>query len=169
MNYNCREHYDYDRENKIQYPSFIHLLSKVQHNSLEYQTQLGSLSIQKDNWLYKEPITCFHLCQYRTTDLVTKKETLTWISIKELIACRFCFLYCYCCILIQLCLVIWYRGSLPYATFGTGKNSQKPKIALGRYLANEMFGWFISLQLFGLCFFWAIIFHFGPQIAQKLQ
>ena len=53
----------------------------------------------KTYWLYKEPITCFHLCQYRTTDLVTKKETLTWISIKELIACRFCFLYYYCTML----------------------------------------------------------------------
>ena len=33
-----------------------------------------------------------------------------------------------------------YRGSLPYATYGTGKNLHKPKIALGKYLANAIFG-----------------------------
>ena len=36
--------------------------------------------------------------------------------------------------------------SLPYATFGSGKNSHKPKIALGKYLANASF--------------WAILFHY---------
>ena len=38
-----------------------------------------------------------------------------------------------------------YRGSLPYATFGSGENSHKPKIALGKYLANAIFGWFYSI------------------------
>ena len=51
-----------------------------------------------------------------------------------------------------------YRGSLPYATFGTGKNSHKPKIALGKYLANAIFGQFISLLQFDFGF-WAILFH----------
>ena len=41
-----------------------------------------------------------------------------------------------------------YRGSLPYATFGTGKNLHKPKIALGKYLANAIFDQFISLLRF---------------------
>ena len=36
--------------------------------------------------------------------------------------------------------------SLPYATFGSWKNSHKPKIALGKYLANASF--------------WAILFHY---------
>ena len=37
--------------------------------------------------------------------------------------------------------------SLPYATFGSGKNSHKPKIAFGKYLANP-----ISLLRFFLTF-----------------
>ena len=36
--------------------------------------------------------------------------------------------------------IVIYRGSLPYATFGSGENLLKPKIALGKYLANAIFG-----------------------------
>ena len=42
-----------------------------------------------------------------------------------------------------------HRGSLPNATFGSGKNSHQPKFALAKYLANAVFGLIISL----LCFF----------------
>ena len=41
-----------------------------------------------------------------------------------------------------------------------GKNSHKPKMALGKYLVNVIFGHFISLLRFGLCIFWAILFHY---------
>ena len=48
-----------------------------------------------------------------------------------------------------------YRGSLPY---GSGENSHKPKVALGNYLVNA---------IFGLFYFIAAIF--GPKIAKKTQ
>ena len=32
-----------------------------------------------------------------------------------------------------------YRESLPYATFDSGENLHKPKIALGKYLAKAIF------------------------------
>jgi hypothetical protein len=59
-----------------------------------------------------------------------------------------------------------YRGSLPYATVGTGENLHKLKVALGKYLANAIFGQFISLLRFGLFVFGAILFH---EITQKLH
>ena len=66
-----------------------------------------------------------------------------------------------------------YMGSLPYATFGTWKNSHKPKIALGKYLANA-----ILANLFHYCdlayaflgyFISLVSVIFGPKIAQKSQ
>ena len=42
-----------------------------------------------------------------------------------------------------------YRGFLPNATFGSGKNSHQPKFALAKCnLANANFGLFISLVRF---------------------
>ena len=51
-------------------------------------------------------------------------------------------------------------------TFGTGKNSHKPKIASCKYLANAIFGQFISLLRFGLCVFGLFCFITGPKNAQ---
>ena len=34
--------------------------------------------------------------------------------------------------------IVIYRGSLPYATFGSGENSHKQKLALGKYLPNAI-------------------------------
>ena len=62
-----------------------------------------------------------------------------------------------------------YRGFLPNATFGPGKKSHQPNFALGKYLANAIFGQFISLLRFGLCVFGLFCFItaiFGPKNAQ---
>jgi len=52
--------------------------------------------------------------------------------------------------------VVYSRGSLPYATFGTGEKSHKPKIAIGKYLANAIFGSFYFITAIGLMRFFGL-------------
>ena len=48
-----------------------------------------------------------------------------------------------------------YRGSLPNATFCSGKNPHQPKLDLAKYLPKDNFGLIVSLLQCSLCDFCA--------------